>query len=168
VIVISDTSPITNLSAIGKFDLLNRLFGEVYIPSQVRDELNSYGGRWPGAGEIEQAEWVHVGEIANLTLFQTLQRDLDAGEAASIVLALELNADVILMDEREGRRAAARVGIEAVGVLGILLAAKSQKHILRVRPLLDALKQDAGFYIDDGLYKEVIRLAQEEEDISSE
>jgi hypothetical protein len=168
VIVISDTSPITNLSAIGKFDLLHALFGEVYIPTQVRDELNAFDSSWPGADEIDQASWVHIAEITNLTLFQTLQRDLDAGEAASIVLALELNADVILMDEREGRHAAARVGLEVVGILGILLAAKTQNHIAQVRPLLDALRQDAGFYIDDKLYEEVLRLAQERTDINAD
>lgn len=54
-IVVSDTSPITNLAAIGQFNLRHELFSEVYIPQQVRDELNAFGTRWPGADEVDQA-----------------------------------------------------------------------------------------------------------------
>ena len=90
-----------------------------------------------------------------------LCQDLDLGEAESITLALELKADLILMDERDGRHRAIQLGLKPVGVVGVLLTAKARGHVTKVRPMLDALRQQAGFYLGDSLYKEVLRLAQE-------
>jgi len=90
-----------------------------------------------------------------------LCQDLDLGEAESITLALELKADLILMDERDGRHRAIQLGLKPVGVVGVLLTAKARGNVTEVRPLLDALRQQAGFYLGDSLYKEVLRLAQE-------
>ena len=55
-IVVSDTSPLTNLAAVGQFGLLNRLYGRVYIAQGVWDELNAHGKRWPGRDEVAEAE----------------------------------------------------------------------------------------------------------------
>jgi len=57
-IVVSDTSPLTNLAAIGQFGLLRRLYGELYIADGVWDELNAGGGRWPGRDQVAAADWV--------------------------------------------------------------------------------------------------------------
>lgn len=160
-IVVSDTSPITNLSAIGCFDLLHALFGEIHLPRQVVDELSAFGQRWPGADEVENADWVHIHEVDNPALLQALLRDLDAGEAAGIVLALNLNADLILIDERDGRHAAERLGLNVVGTVGLLIQGKASGFLMEVRPKLDALREAAGFYLSDSLYHEVLRLAQE-------
>lgn len=54
-IVVSNTSPLTNLAAIGQFELLHRLYGEIIIPEGVWIELNAYGKIWPGRNEVETA-----------------------------------------------------------------------------------------------------------------
>lgn len=90
-----------------------------------------------------------------------LRRDLDQGEAESIALALELTADLVLLDEKNGRYAATRLGCRPLGVLGILLDAKRQAKILAIKPHLDALRHQAGFFIADELYERVLHLAQE-------
>lgn len=59
-IVVSNTSPLTNLAAIGQFELLEVLFSEVYIPLAVMSELSFGGGSWPGVAEVERSKWVHV------------------------------------------------------------------------------------------------------------
>ncbi len=161
-IVVSDTSPITNLSSIGCFQLLQVLFGEVHLPRQVRDELSASGHRWPGADEVDTASWVHIHEVGNSALLQTLARDLDSGEAAGIVLALDLHASVILMDERDGRRAAERLGLKTVGTVGLLIEGKSKGFLTDVRSKLDGLRNIAGFYLSESLYQEVLRIAGEE------
>jgi hypothetical protein len=86
---------------------------------------------------------------------------LDRGEAETIALALEVEADLVLLDEREGRRAAQRFGLRVLGVMGILLDAKSHGAIKAVRPHLDALRQTAGFYLADAVYDSVLLLAGE-------
>ncbi len=96
-------------------------------------------------------------------LIRTLQRDLDRGEAETLVLALELNADLVLMDEREGRRAAQRLGFKVLGVVGMLIEAKRRTLIQNVRPLLDSLREDAGFYLSDAIYHRVLASVGEAE-----
>src|SRR6185295_19416675 len=119
-IVVSNTSPITNLAAIGHFELLRELFGEVHIAQGVWLELNKGGRRHPGSQEVEDAAWVHRHEVSNKTAVTILGRDLDLGEAETLTLALELGADLVLLDEQEGRHAALRLGLRPFGALGIL------------------------------------------------
>ncbi|QXD16313.1 DUF3368 domain-containing protein [Rhodocaloribacter litoris] len=90
-------------------------------------------------------------------LVTVLQRDLGRGEAEAIALALERNADLVLLDEREGRRAARRLGLSVTGVLGLLVEAKAKGHVATLRPLVDALRQVAGFYVHDEVYRAVLR-----------
>jgi predicted nucleic acid-binding protein len=162
VIVVSNTSPLTNLAAIGQFDLLSRLYGEIQIAQGVWDELNANDTRWPGCIETAQASWITQSSVQNQALVSVLRRDLDRGEAETIALSLQLDADLVLLDEREGRRAAQRLGLSVIGVVGILLEAKARGLIDLVRPHLVSLRQDAGFNIAESLYQHTLVLANEE------
>ncbi len=59
-IVVSNTSPLTNLASIGQVDLLRRLYEQVTIAEGVWSELNANGKRWPGSLEVESAEWIRI------------------------------------------------------------------------------------------------------------
>ena len=135
----------------------------MYIAEGVWEELNAGGTLWPGREEVAAADWIERRGVQNRTLVTALERDLDRGEAESIALALELEADVVFLDEREGRRVAQHLGLRVVGVVGILLDAKSHGVIKAVRPHLDDLRHIAGFYLDDALYAHALLLAGEEE-----
>jgi predicted nucleic acid-binding protein len=161
VIVVSNTSPITNLAAIGEFGLLREIYGEINIPEAVWNELNAAGTVWPGRDAVAESDWVHRHAVSNATAVQVLLTDLDRGEAESIVLAIELGADALLLDEAEGRHHAQRLGLRTVGVIGTLVAAKQRGHITALRPHLDALRSIAGFYIGAGLYQSVLEVAGE-------
>lgn len=76
-------------------------------------------------------------------------------------MALELEADLVLLDEREGRRIAQRLGLRVMGVVGILLDAKSHGAIDAIRPHLEALRQSAGFFLSDAVVAEALALAGE-------
>jgi len=89
-------------------------------------------------------------------------RNLDFGEANAIVLALELQATQLLIDERLGRLEAKRQGLRITGILGVLLAAKSRTLLPEVRPVMDNLIQQANFRISPQLYGEVLQLAGEQ------
>jgi hypothetical protein len=160
-IVVSNTSPLTNLAAIGHFDLLRRLYGELHITQGVWEELNARGQPWPGRDEVATADWIERHSAQNRPLITALRRDLDQGEAESIALALELEVDLILLGEREGRHAAQRMGLHVVGVVGVLLEAKAHGIIHTIRPLLDGLRQTAGFYLSESLYQHALTLAGE-------
>jgi uncharacterized protein len=160
-IVVSNTSPLTSLAAIGHFELLRNLFGEVHIPQGVWQELNKGGRRHPGSQEVENAAWIYRHEVSSQAATPILLRDLDLGEAETLVLALELKADLVLLDEQEGRHTAGRLGLRPLGVLGILLKAKQDGAIEVVRPALESLRRQAGFFIGESLYRQILEEAGE-------
>jgi predicted nucleic acid-binding protein len=160
-IVVSNTSPLTNLAAIGQFHLLHNLYAELHIADGVWIELNARGYRWPGRDAVAAATWIQRHRVGNPALITLLQRDLDRGEAETIALALDLQADLVLLDEREGRRIAQRMGLSMIGVIGILLEAKAQGQIAQVQPQLEALRHEAGFYLSVSVYQRALVLAGE-------
>jgi uncharacterized protein len=111
VIVVSDTSPIANLIVVGYGDLLPRLFGQVVIPDVVYQELLANGEDHSVTRTVLTADWLEVRSSSNQAQVMVLERDrrLDAGEVQAIVLALELNATQLLIDERLGRAEAKRL-----------------------------------------------------------
>jgi hypothetical protein len=88
---------------------------------------------------------IHVREVEDRDLIQALSLEVDAGEAGAIALAIEANADLLLMDERRGRLAATRLGRRVGGVVGVVVEAKAAGLIPAVRPILDALTREVGF-----------------------
>lgn len=113
-IVVSDTSPITNLAAIGQLDLLRQLYTTIIIPVAVYNEMVAVDRLVPGAIEVQTLPWIQtqiVTDVQRITDIQTNQSAIDLGEAEAIVLALELEADLILMDERRGRVLATDCGL---------------------------------------------------------
>lgn len=160
-IVVSDTSVINNLAAIEHLHLLNQLYGTVLIPEAVYRELTDPNFPVAGATEAQIWDWIQMSTVTNRTLISVLSRDLDTGEAEAIALALEIKADRVLIDERRDRQIAAKLDLTCTGILGVLLEAKSQVLIPEVKPLLDALRNRAGFWIAESLYRKVLEIANE-------
>ena len=161
-IVVSNTSPLTNLAIIEQFHLLHALYQHIVIPESVWRELNANGIEWPGSQQTRQATWIERMSVANRPLVTVLRCDLDQGEAEAIALALELHADLLLIDEREERRVAEQLGLRVTGVVGLLIEAKMQAKLSRIKPLLDRLRYDAGFFISNRVYSLALHLAQED------
>jgi predicted nucleic acid-binding protein len=155
-IFVSNASPLVNLARIGRLELLQELFGEVCLPDAVWAEVVVAGEGQPGARLLAQARWVARRQVQNHSLVQVLRQELDAGEAEAIVLALELKADLLLMDERLGRETAQHLGLKPIGVIGVLIEAKRRGVLPEVRPLLDTLRDQAGFRVSERLYARVL------------
>lgn len=156
-IVASNTSPIVNLAVIGWLELLQKLYGKVFIPQSVEHEIAVIGAGQPGAMEIQTLEWIESREVMDRVLVTALQAELDAGEAEAIALAIQLEADLLLMDERRGREVSYRFGLQFTGLLGVLVEAKHKRYISKVKPLLDDLIAEAGFWVGNRLYDQVLR-----------
>jgi predicted nucleic acid-binding protein len=111
---------------------------------------------------IEQAAnaWLKVQEVGNRATVQLLLADLDLGEAEVIALAKEINADRILLDDLDARRFARRVGLSAIGTVGILLTGRLQGKIPSLRDEIERL-QAQGFRISKVLMEEVLKAAGE-------
>ncbi|QLE49997.1 DUF3368 domain-containing protein [Nostoc sp. C057] len=160
-IIVSDTSPINNLAAINHLHLLQQLYGTVLIPEAVYRELTDPNFPVAGAIEVQTFIWIQTRPVQDRTLVEALSNELDIGEAEAIALALETKADQVLIDERRGRLVAGRLNLGYIGILGILVEAKSQRLISAVKPLLDALINQAGFWVAEPLYKRVLQLVDE-------
>lgn len=156
-IVVSDTSPIVNLAAVGQLDLLRKLYGSVVIPEFVRNEIVVAGKGQPGANEVATYDWIKSQRVENGAMVVSLELELDSGEAEAVVLAVELKAGLLLLDERKGRLVASRVGIQCIGLMGVLVDAKRNGLIPAVKPIVDKLIQEAGFWISRDLYNRVLQ-----------
>jgi len=161
-IVVANTSPLTNLAAIGQFDLLRQLYSSVHIAHGVWRELHAEGHRWPGCDEVESADWIERHAVQNQMLITALRRDLHHGEAETIALAIELEAKLVLLDEKEARHTAQQFGLKPVGVVGILLEAKAKGLVVAVQPHLVALRQVAGFRLSESVYQYALSFAGED------
>ncbi len=153
-IVVSNTTPLIGLASIKRFDLLRRYFGEIYIPQAVYDEAIS------AKQTILNAEWVKVVPVQDRLAVDVLLDELDLGEAETIVLAHELNAGLVLVDERKARRKLTQLNFAKTGTVGILLKARLDGLLPVLKSDLEALRQH-GFGISQQVIDEVLRQAGE-------
>jgi hypothetical protein len=156
-IVVSNSSPLVSLAAIGRLELLRMLYGAIFIPRGVHHEVAVTGTGRPGAVEVQSFAWITCHDVGNPTVVTALQGKLDLGEAEAIALALELPADLLLMDERLGRIEATRFGLRFIGTLGVLIEAKARGHLLAIKPVLDELRTNAGFRVSEALRARVLQ-----------
>jgi len=161
VIVVCNTSPITNLAAIGHLSLLQQLYIIILIPEAVFRELVNVSSPVPGTQEVQTLGWIQTQSVVDRELVISLEQELDPGEAEAIALALELHADLLLLDERRGYRVASRLNLRVQGVLGVLLAAKFRGLISSVKPILDEMIDRAGFWVSQNVYTRFLEQAGE-------
>ena len=152
-IVVSDTSVITSLIQIGRATMLQELHGTVLIPDAVHRELQRTHTVIPSFLEARAA--------VDRAMVARLEAELDLGEAEAIVLAKETKADLLLMDEKLGRRVALREGLRITGLMGLTVEAKRRGFIDSVRTMTAQLESEAGFRVSDDVKQEAFRQAGE-------
>lgn len=126
---VADSGPLIALHRIGRLEILRHLFERVYVPTAVVREIRSF--TLPAWIE-ERRRSASSDAVAQFTT-------LDIGERETINLALEVSASAVLLDERDGRRAAAALGLPVLGTLRLLLRAKQNGLLVAVRPEVEQL-----------------------------
>ena len=160
--VISDSSPLIALSRIGQLSLLRELYQDVTVPQGVVQEVTSNGAGQPGAEEVSTADWIIAVRVKDQPFVESLRRDLGEGEAEAIALAVELQADLLIVDDLLARQAARNLGLMFVGTVGVLLEARQKGLLPEIKPCLDDLIDLAGFRVSGQLYSRVLREAGED------
>jgi predicted nucleic acid-binding protein len=161
VIVVSNTTPLIGLAVIGRFGLLRQLFDEIIIAEAVYHEAVVAGRDEGGAkAEVSSATWIRVNTVRDQLAVNVLLDELDRGEAETIVLAQELRADWVLMDEKKGRRKLAQLNQAKIGTVGVLLKAKQLGVLDELGPSLNQLRS-RGFSISDSVIRAVLEQAGE-------
>lgn len=159
-IVVSDTSVMTNLISIHHLHLLAHLYRKVIIPQAVYQELSVSGA--VTMLQLDQP-WIEVKSVADRSDVYDLQRrtQLDLGESEAIILTQQLAAELLLIDERKGRAEAQRLGLRITGLLGILVESKRKELIVAVKPLMDQLIAESTFRVSSDLYSLILKFANE-------
>jgi len=159
-IVVSDSTILIGLVKIGKLDLLKEIFSKLYIPEEVFKEVVERGKGKPGSKVIKEATWIESKPVKDKIQVAFLRGSLERGEAEVLVLARELEADLILLDEEKARKSAAIAGFEIMGLLGLFILAKNLGLIHEVRPLVDEL-MIKKFRISDKIIEKTLKKAGE-------
>lgn len=156
---VSNSGPIISFARANRLDLLHEVVGELIIPDAVYEDIVIEGARKPGVIELPKLSWIKRVSVKDRTLVEQFPRKLHLGEREAIALAKELNA-ALMVDEREARKEALRLGIEHFGSLKVLQEAKERGIVKKIKPVLDELIA-AGMYISKDLYHEFLRKANE-------
>lgn len=160
-IVVSDSSPLIAFASVGQLALLRTLYGRVAIPEAVRDEVAGDVAERPGSREVLDAEWIEV-----IPASDTIERYLvltlvDRGEAEAIALAIDLDAELLIADDRRARSVAEEMGVRVTGVVGVLLEAKQRGMVADVKPILDSISATVGFRMSRSFYDAALEAAGE-------
>jgi predicted nucleic acid-binding protein len=155
-------SPIIFLYRIGALEWLPKIFDEIWMPSEVLDDLleaRFIGYDVPSPFNLP---WVQYQDPQLTIPAAWMSLDLSSGEVAAMSLAFENPNCIVLLDEPLGRRAAKAVGIQYWGTLKILLEAKQRGLTDRITPYVDRLGK-TGLWIMGDTRRRILHLAGEDE-----
>ena len=162
-IVISDTTPIVSLIKISRIDLLEKLFGEVCIPEAVFRELTTNTIFESEAKVVQNSPFLKTTPVKNRKSLEILQAasGLDDGESEAIILADELKSDILVIDERKGRKVAQKLGITITGTIGILIQAHDEKIISTedIKIYLEQLR-NSNIRLSESLIREALSILE--------
>lgn len=148
-VVVSNTSPLIVLSNTGELDLLRFLFGRIAIPRGVAEE---FGEQLP--------EWIEVKDVQNQVVVSLLREKLHKGESEAIALAVELNAELVIIDDKTARNTASYLGLNVIGTAGLILLGKKKGYYKEIKPVVDNLTKK-GFRLSNDVMEQILKEAGE-------
>jgi len=151
--VVSNTSPVSNLAIIGRLELLRAKYGRVIIPVVVKEELTRLSHS-AGASAIQRAlaeGWLVVEAVADRRMLPVLMARVDAGEAEALELARQTDADLLLIDDKDGRQIAREELLRFTGLLGVLAEERLGGRLPSLKAEIDRLRNECRFFISDEL-----------------
>jgi len=154
-ILIADSSALVALSIVDKLDVLEKLFGDVYVPRAVYEEVSQ-----ENKAESYKLKNYCKDRVLDIEASADFNITLGRGESEAIVLYRERNADFLLCDDKKAKKFAQSFGLKVIGSLGILLKAKEAALITEISPLVEMLK-GSRIFIDEKTYALVLRMAGE-------
>ena len=152
--IIVNSTPLIILSKIGELEILKNLYGEIIIPRAVFEEVTIK------SDAIKNLSWIKILEVQDKSNRKIYQAKLHDGEVEVMMLAKEISADLLIIDDNAAKKTAKFLGFTVTGTLGILLKAKSEEIISEVKPILEKMLAE-NFYIGDEIIKLVLKTAGE-------
>ena len=156
--VIVNSTPLIILSKIGELEILKNLYGDIIIPRAVFEEVTRKNDL--AKEKILNSEWIKILEVQDKSDRKIYQAKLHDGEVEVMMLAKEISADLLIIDDNAAKKTAKFLGFKVTGTLGILIKAKAEKIISEVRPILEKMLAEK-FYISDKILNLVLKTARE-------
>jgi predicted nucleic acid-binding protein len=152
-LAVSNTTPLRYLIAIGQERLFEQLFTRVLIPTAVQAELTDARTpvkvrQWMSAPPT----WLQEKQVKATAEFPAT---LHAGEREAILLAEEMSADIVLIDEHYGRAVALGRRLPVSGTLGVIERADTVGILRDLPGTIQSLKS-SGFYITESLERQIV------------
>jgi predicted nucleic acid-binding protein len=159
--IVSNTTPISNFLHLGQMEILKTIFKELHVPMTVHSEIEAYFSDDYQWQKCLDEDFIIRAEVQTSPKIKELMIHLHMGEAEALCLCIENNAQLCLIDDRDARIIARLNNIPVSGTLGVLMKAKKMGIIESVKELMDRLRNDHHFWIDDAMYNKVSRLSNE-------
>ena len=157
--VVVNSTPLIALCKVGKLELLKLCYQEIIIPQAVYSEICAKND----AVEKQirnNLSWIHIVSVQSDSDKKMYKAKLHAGEVEVMILAQEIDADLVIIDDGPARKTAEYLGLKLTGTIGTLIMAKQNGDLNAVMPVIDAIKEN-GFHIDGKLESMVRKLAGE-------
>ena len=141
-LVISDSGPIFSLAVVDKLEILNDIFDKVFIPTAVWEEVTME----------KDSQYYHVildffkDKVKAISGFNELTFVMDYGESEAVILYKELKADCLLIDDKKARNITENFGMQCIGTIGILSAAKDRGTIKELKPIFERLLDNKRYF----------------------
>jgi predicted nucleic acid-binding protein len=150
--VVVNTTPLIALSHIGQLDILKKMYGEILIPNAVYNELSAKPDSICKIEVENSKDWVRIEEIKNQMAKSMYKTQLHEGEAEVMILAQEVNADLVIIDDANAKKHAKYLKLPVTGTLGVMIKAKQNGYVDRLKPMLQMMIEN-GIYISQDLVK---------------
>ena len=145
-VVIADSTCLIGLSKISRLALLPAMFGRITLAPAVWHEVVVQGQGRSGSAEVQNANWIDVTQVRDMQAVEVLRQELGAGESQSMVLAQELHASLVILDDARARRKAQQLGLSIAGTTALLLRAQELALISDAAQAIDELRR-VGFRV---------------------
>jgi len=155
-VVVFDSSPWIFLSKLGLIEQAIGLFDKVFLPSSVEDEIFVRRDEaFDALKKLQTTQRIEVVSAKSSRLVNALERRLGRGESEAIVIALEKDADVVVLDDHTARSEAMRLGLQVKGTLGIIRRLKELGEFEGdLRELYGRLRE-IGFRVKEKLFWQI-------------
>ena len=159
--VIVNSTPLIALCHVNKLSVLKQLYGEITIPKAVYDEISVKSDSVCKKEVDESLEWIHIQNIKNDMAKAMFKSQLHEGEVEVMILAMEQQADVVIIDDQNAKKYAKYLNLPVTGTLGIFIKAKKNGFITELKPILDIMVKN-GIYIKPSLIELCLKQVNEE------
>ncbi len=158
--IIVNSTPIISLCIIGKLHLLKDLYGFVIIPEAVFNEISAKADSVARKELHKSLDWIQIKKIENEMAKMLYRSQLHDGEVEVMILGKEINAELLIIDDKNAKKHAKYLGFNITGTLGVLIRAKRAGLIENIKPLITELVA-RNIYIDTKIIEYCLKEAGE-------